>query len=466
MKKLTHEEYIKRVEQINNNIEVVESYINADTPILHKCKIDGYEWFSRPSSILSKKGCPKCAGNIKRTPKEYVDLVDNINSNIEVMGDYIANNIKILHRCKHCGYEWLITPNHILRGVGCPVCSIPHQAIGQPPEYKNSIWSSKYKTYFSQYLTEEQMKLNMPNSNKKINITCPDCERHKIITPNQMLRDGFNCVCKDGQSYPNKFIFSFLEQLKIDFLPEHTFKWSNKKRYDFYLPEFNCIIENHGEQHYKYTGFQRTTREENINDNEKQKMAIENGITHYVVLDCRKSNKEWIWASICNSELKNILKFNYSDIDLDACNKFATSNIVKTIAEYWKLNYGIKEISQLLKLNRNTVTKYLQIAADNKWCSYTKNDGCKRAVERRKKNNINCLPVYCLEQNKIYKSITEAANELKLCGTNISGCCMGNHHTIGGYHWYYVYDKVLKDGTKIFGAITRELISGNNIKNN
>ena len=38
----------------------MEDYINASTPIRHKCLIDGYEWDATPGNILFGYGCPRC----------------------------------------------------------------------------------------------------------------------------------------------------------------------------------------------------------------------------------------------------------------------------------------------------------------------------------------------------------------------------------------------------------------------
>lgn len=249
--KKTHDEYVMEVAKVNPNIEVIEEYINSNTKILHKCKIDGYEWKVLPSSILRGKGCPKCAHKLSYTTDEYIATVNKIHPNIYVLEEYITNYTKISHKCTICGHIWLIQPKHILSGSGCPVCV--HRAIGNAPEYKNSIWASEYQQLFKKYLTEDQMKQYMPHSDKKISMVCPDCKQIRLRSPAQVLHDGFGCTCGDGKSYPNKFVFSFLKQLKVEFVTECKFEWSNKKIYDFYLPEFNCIIEAHGMQHYEYS---------------------------------------------------------------------------------------------------------------------------------------------------------------------------------------------------------------------
>ena len=59
-----HEQYKEEVRKINPFIEVIGLYVDANTPILHKCLIDNHEWTAQPANILYGKGCPKCAGNI------------------------------------------------------------------------------------------------------------------------------------------------------------------------------------------------------------------------------------------------------------------------------------------------------------------------------------------------------------------------------------------------------------------
>lgn len=118
----THEEYINEVKDKNPNIEVLGVYVDAKTAILHKCKIDGYEWYAKPNNILSGKGCPMCAGNIRFTHEQYVEMVSNINTYIKVLGQYINARTHILHRCAKHDIEWMAIPACILDGKGCREC--------------------------------------------------------------------------------------------------------------------------------------------------------------------------------------------------------------------------------------------------------------------------------------------------------------------------------------------------------
>ena len=47
------------------------------------------------------------------------------------------------------------------------------------------------------------------------------------------------------------------------------------------------------------------------------------------------------------------------------------------------------------------------------------------------------IPVYCIELNKTYQSMTTASEEMSICLSSISNCCSGKQKTAGGYHWEY-----------------------------
>ena len=136
---------------------------NDNTKIKHRCKRDGYEWYAKPNHILQGRGCPKCCNHIPYTLESFKSALFVVNNAMEVIDEkYINNKTPILVKCKIDGHIWRTTPNALLKGANCPVCA--GKTIGRAPEYKNSIWSSQYRDYFSKFLSEEQMKKYMPNS--------------------------------------------------------------------------------------------------------------------------------------------------------------------------------------------------------------------------------------------------------------------------------------------------------------
>ena len=68
------EKYELEVAMMNPDIEVVGIYINANTPILHRCRMDGYEWLAAPANILYGYGCPRCnESSGERRVRQWLD---------------------------------------------------------------------------------------------------------------------------------------------------------------------------------------------------------------------------------------------------------------------------------------------------------------------------------------------------------------------------------------------------------
>lgn len=122
-KKLTNEEFLLRIKNINKNILPLEDYKGANTRIKYKCLIDGYEWTTTPACIFNGQGCPKCVKRHHRTALEFADDLFDINPDIGILGKYINMKSKILVECKLDGYIWEVVPFSLLNGIKCPRCS-------------------------------------------------------------------------------------------------------------------------------------------------------------------------------------------------------------------------------------------------------------------------------------------------------------------------------------------------------
>ncbi|MBQ2408615.1 MAG: hypothetical protein II309_04185, partial [Bacilli bacterium] len=107
-----------------NNIEILEEYKGNKIKIKCKCKIDGYEWTPVPHNLLTGQGCPMCYGNIKKTHEQFIKELEEINSNIEVLEEYKGASTKIKCRCKIDNHIWKVKPNSLLNmKSGCPKCN-------------------------------------------------------------------------------------------------------------------------------------------------------------------------------------------------------------------------------------------------------------------------------------------------------------------------------------------------------
>ena len=119
----THQEFISQIEELNPNIEILSEYLSARKPISYRCKIHDYNSVSTPDNLLRGYGCPYCAGKCM-TEEDFVSRINTINNDIELLSKYKTVNDYLSCRCKRCGNIWDVSGKHLLEGSGCPICNI------------------------------------------------------------------------------------------------------------------------------------------------------------------------------------------------------------------------------------------------------------------------------------------------------------------------------------------------------
>ena len=316
-KRKTHEEYVNELAEKNPDIEVLEEYQGSQINILHKCKIDGYEWSARPNNILHGTKCPKCqlikqSEFMHKTHDKYVVELSMANQNIDVIEAYSGALVPIKHRCKIDNYEWLVRPSDVLHGKGCPKCAgkwrrtqieyiedvknlnqnidvvglfvdrktkVLHMCLACGVEFEtapdNILRGSgcpkcgAEKARKTQTKTQEEYEQDVydisPNievmdqyidSHTKIKHRCKldGCEWYAL--PSNILK-GRGCP-KCNQSHGERDITLWLNYYGIKFQTQHTFDDCKDRRalpFDFYLPDYNVCIEFDGRQHFEPVDF-------------------------------------------------------------------------------------------------------------------------------------------------------------------------------------------------------------------
>lgn len=247
----SHEQYLADVDNKNPHIIVLGNYINALTPILHKCKYCGKEWEICPSDVLVGKSCRECSckrygDRVRKSHKQYVNDLLKINPNIEPIENYINTDTAILHKCKICEHEWSIKPNHTLLGHGCPMCSFKNLADAKRKPH------DEYVRELSAINQSIEVVGKYINNNTRILHRCKACEHMWLIDPGHTLR-GQSCpVC--NQSRGEREVSQWLNNHLIEYIPQYKFddcKDKSKLPFDFYLPKYNSCIEYDGLQHFE-----------------------------------------------------------------------------------------------------------------------------------------------------------------------------------------------------------------------
>lgn len=351
------------------------------------------------------------------------------NNNFDTKSISYSVNKKVLWVCKDCKWEYeMRTSDRIYKNCNCPYCS------GHRVNINNCIMTThpKVATLFED---RELTYVVSAFSNKRVNFRCSNCDysiKNKIIST--VTRQGLSCpVCSDGVPLSEKVVTNLMIYLNIDFFTQKTFNWSNNKRYDFYIPSLNMIIETNGRQHYESKCFEKLSNETldeiQANDQYKYNLAIAYGIKpeNYVVIDCRKSDFEFIKNSILYSRLAEI--FDLSKVDWDSLNLKSSKSLIITVSELW--NSGTKETKDIMKhvkLGRTSVVNYLKKAKNLGLCDYS-------SYKTRSKRVIQMD----LEGNyiKTFTSSEEASRVLNIHATQIRQVCHGKGETAKGYRWKF-----------------------------
>lgn len=296
------------------------------------------------------------------------------------------------YRCLKCGYScgeyyrngvhfdsYSVAECGLISGNGCFICS----KNGAVAPNINSITATSPN--IMKFIVNDIDALQYTDhSGAVIDCKCPDCGktyRRKIF---KIAEYGVPCTCGDSFSYPEKFFFSMLSQLRVEFDTQYRINCSTY-RYDFYIKDINAIVEVNGIQHYKVKW---KSRNEPENDIKKKDYAYSNGFDDdtYIVIDCRESDMEHIERAIASS--KFVKYFDISVIDFEKCAEFASSNLAKVASEYWNKGLNVQEISNTMHIHKHTVIKYLKQGNDANWCTYSSGDGFARRVENRSTSGV------------------------------------------------------------------------------
>lgn len=320
-----YEDFLKEMNDlhVNYDYELITDYNGIyKTRAKCTCRKCGHEWETTLNYMLKGNGCYQCKNKEaveKRRAKEkekFYKKMEEINPPYDFVGEYVNQKSRFKCTCHKCGHEWESVPTSMTRGYGCMKC----HGIKVGNLKRKGI--EKFKEDFYKITDEvEVISDTYQNSLSLIKLKCKHCGHDWEAQANNLL-SGYclNCPkCSDTNSVPNKFMMNILDDSNIEYIAEYSPEWIGMKRYDFYLPKFNTIIEVNGAQHYNGSFSSlggRTLEEEQENDAYKKRMALENGISDYIVIDARYSNLKTLRKGIEESPLRKILKedIDYEDV--------------------------------------------------------------------------------------------------------------------------------------------------------
>lgn len=342
-----------------------------------------------------------------------------------------------IYKCGDCGYVSYSSPmtesNLLNQQCKCACCS---SSVVVPGINDIPTTASWMVPFFPQ--GELQAQKYTCHSSQKIIAQCPFCgklSKNKVQISNLYANKGFLCVCKDGISYPNKFMYNLLEQLEINFITEYSPEWIGKKAFDFYLPDLNLIIEmdgalGHGKK--KWSGGDDTIGF--YIDMKKQRLAIEHGLD-VIRVESDHSNKQYLKKQIYKTRLPYYI--NLEKVDFNLCDIFATSNFTKKLCECFNLNH-CTTIDDMVKyyphMTKIAIGHHLRKGKQRGWCDY---DGRKAIYPNaHRKINQYSLDGVFIRQFNDNKELRENGYTEREC-IRINQVCSGYRKTAKGYMWKF-----------------------------
>lgn len=126
-RKLTNDEFVIKLKDIQPNIVPLESYVNTHTIIKCQCLKHKKICYSTPKRLLNGHCCCKeCVSEEKRnrllrTHDDFLQELQDRNIDVVPLERYKGNSVKMLFRCS-CGDLWETTPERVLLGNHCKKC--------------------------------------------------------------------------------------------------------------------------------------------------------------------------------------------------------------------------------------------------------------------------------------------------------------------------------------------------------
>lgn len=257
-------------------------YVKANVKVEFICHEHG-SFHMTPNNFLNGQSCPTCS-RLRQVASQTFDTAVFISKATKMHGDrydyslvrYKTARLKVKIVCREHGLFSQTAFEHLEGKEGCRICfkrklsdsiSLTHDEF---IERAVAAHGDKYD-----YSMAEYKGMRFP-----VSIICPN---HGVFTQSANLHThGGNCpMCKSSKG--EEFIMGVLEGMGMAFIKEKTFpscRGARVKRFDFFIPDINALIEYHGNQHYtpvdRFGGL-LALMELRANDEYKKIWALQNG---------------------------------------------------------------------------------------------------------------------------------------------------------------------------------------------
>lgn len=313
--KYTMNDIINECKNNDYDLPLLNQTYNVDTTKLNfKCKKHDTTYYQKISDHLQgKTGCKKCvfekkhSSGVKTTMESMLEYCKQHNYDLPLPNQVYTNNTtKYQYRCPihDLVYEQTWAKHRV--GQGCPKCRYIKIAKARRLNINDVYEECKRNSYDLPVIDQKYCHSSIPI--KFI------CKKHGIYLQawdNHKQGSGCpECANKIAQSSGERFIRDYLIDNGISFEEQKKFpdlKDKNPLSYDFYLPDYNLLIEYNGKQHYQpvaHFGGEKVFKIQQYHDKLKADYAKDNDY-NLIEISCKYNTPSRI-AKYLSDKLKKL----------------------------------------------------------------------------------------------------------------------------------------------------------------
>lgn len=292
-RKATLQEVLDKFKEVHGNTYnySLVDYKNDSTKVKIICRIHGEFEQQVAAHIRQKQGCPKCGREkINTSIKEKSIGNEGFIKRIEkVFGknsfDYSKLEYNGAHKdvtliCIKCSNIETKDPVSFYKGFGCLKCQ--GNTVGKKFLTNDAFIERANKIHNNRY---DYSKVIYKGITHKVEIICPV---HGSFFQEPNVHVNMKCNCPECNiSKGEECIGVWLNDKKIKYIFQYKVKINNSYHYyDFYLPDYNIIIEFNGLQHYKpikFFGGQEGFNYIQERDKIKKRYCLDNNINLLII---------------------------------------------------------------------------------------------------------------------------------------------------------------------------------------
>lgn len=249
--KYTEDKFINELKLINKDIIPISKFTYKHEPMTFKCNICNHEWSVKEArQVLRGSKCPECnkekMSKLRMTTnKDFISRLQLTNKYVEPLEEYHGDLNKLKCKCLICEEEFYGTPRNLLQGRIHKKCA--NNMAGIKSRKSNDVFLNEVSKDIT--LLEEYT-----HSNAKILCKCNKCGNEWRVRAKQLVGVRTSGCPTCAESKGEKVINKFCSKHGIHKKRQKTYsdlRGINNKclRYDFYLKDYNLLIEYQGQFH-------------------------------------------------------------------------------------------------------------------------------------------------------------------------------------------------------------------------